>query len=91
MSQIATYRCDTLNKNYETNINLNNSYRFSVYHPVNTLSFGYKNQSVNVAWSKTRGLFWDNTQYRNTLCGQNVEYFNVTLGDTESNNWALKI
>jgi hypothetical protein len=30
------------------------------------------------------------TKHTNTLCGQNVEFFNVKLGGTYSNHWALK-
>jgi hypothetical protein len=30
------------------------------------------------------------TKHINTLCGQNVEFFNVKPGGTYSNHWALK-
>jgi len=30
------------------------------------------------------------TKHINTLCGQNVELFNVKPGGTQSNHWALK-
>jgi hypothetical protein len=30
------------------------------------------------------------TKHTNTLCGQNVEFFNVKLGGTYSDHWALK-
>ena len=30
------------------------------------------------------------TKHINTLCGQNVESFNVMLGGTYSNHWALQ-
>jgi hypothetical protein len=30
------------------------------------------------------------TEYINVLCGQNVEFLNVKLGDTYINRWALK-
>jgi hypothetical protein len=31
-----------------------------------------------------------NTKHINTLCGQNVEFFNVKFGGTYSDHWALK-
>ena len=31
------------------------------------------------------------TKHINTLCGQNVEFFNVELGGTYSDHWALGV
>jgi hypothetical protein len=30
------------------------------------------------------------TKHINTLCGQNVEFFNVKAGGTYNNHWAIK-
>ena len=31
------------------------------------------------------------TKHRNTLCGQNVEFLNVTAGGIHSDHWALEV
>jgi hypothetical protein len=52
------------------------------------IRLGYKNQPVNAVQGNNRCLFSDRHKTQNTLCGQNVEFVNVTPSGTYINHWA---
>jgi hypothetical protein len=42
-------------------------------------------------FGETATVYCENhTEHTNTLCEQNAEFFNVKVGGTYSNHWALK-
>jgi hypothetical protein len=74
----------------KSNVNFNHIQRFSLYRAINTLCLNYKNQSLNAVYGGSAVCSEIHTEDINTLCGQNVEFLNVTPGDTSSTNQPLK-
>ena len=61
-------------------------YLLSPYRAVNTLHFGYKNQSVNDAWSKSYSLLWDphTTHKCKVISMQNCLMLNLVVSKVTS-------
>jgi hypothetical protein len=60
--------------------------RVSLYRAGNTLHLVYK-----ILFNEIIAVWYGiNTEQTGTVCGQNVQFFNVEDGDTYKNNGALK-